>query len=623
MHKTLVLAFLLLCNLVLFGQRDKKNPCAPIKEKLAECKNPTLEKKTTSFPASSIEYPNNIDYHVLDYQVKVALPIVEEKSRVWVKGSINKNFVQIFDESNIPISEVVELEAPYHIEVISIDAKYNIATIKFSNQQKKLSSSTASKTVYPKSLAQLNKEENFSILFYGCFQPFTMEGENSALLDEGRRLNYKMRKTFELIANEKSFEYKPFLSENSNSKNGSLLSNPKLIIGTGDQIYTDADYHSEVNENTISAWAHKCNNPYNLLDKVEYSNHLNRCYSHFYSFDCFRNTYDKIISLNVWDDHEIRDGWGSHGDEYDPQNDQIEYYKLSREAYIKHQYAPGPNDIDKYDQSNNHSLQQKATINGKRIFAFDLRSNRDICKNQVIDENQLADFFDWCDQTPNGKEVIIISSIPLFYEQTKTAISIGKKLAKGELTDDIADAWSSDFNIFQRNQILEKLIQLRERNIKPIIVSGDVHIGGLITVYYKDKDAGLNKNKKLCYQLIYSGLSHHTLGEKRKKRKTGPQKFSELPFLKDPTIIVGTHSIYPYYEFTRPRLNFGALEFLSDKTIASLFIVSDDESSFIEYELELSWNDEDYKNYTSKIRKRKLPTIPNHVINFSKNSKYY
>jgi hypothetical protein len=47
----------------------------------------------------------------------------------------------------------------------------------------------------------------------------------------------------------------------------------------------------------------------------------------------------------MWDDHEIRDGWGSHRDSGSVADTMANYFRIARHAFIANQllrsYAPG------------------------------------------------------------------------------------------------------------------------------------------------------------------------------------------------------------------------------------------------------------------------------------------
>ncbi|WP_417558401.1 alkaline phosphatase D family protein [Mesoflavibacter zeaxanthinifaciens] len=586
----------------IIAQQTDEKKCFETIEKNADCFEHKITNCSTKFP----KYDEAPDYKVRQYQAKIAFPITEESSRIWVKGSDSLNKVGIYDENNILVSKIHVLEKPFYTAIIDVEESYQSVIVKYANENYELINSKDTCKVFPKNLEFFTKKEDvFSMVFYGCFQPFYVNESNrksDIIHDKNKPLNFLMRELFKDISNQKPLTYVPY---KENKTNGILIQNPKILVATGDQVYTDAGYgYKTLLNHPLSAWAHTCNDPYPLLGHDDYSTHLNRCYQHFNSFECFNSVFSKLPSINVWDDHEIRDGWGSHGDEYNSDGTMNAflkpYFELSRDAFLEHQFKLGP---ESRNISNiNTALDQKFMVNGKAVFMFDLRTNRNICEGIVIDNDQMKRFIEWCKMVENDQEVIIISSIPFFYEQNGFAAKMAESLDQGELKDDLRDSWNYSVNKPQRDSIIEELIKLRTRNVKPIIVSGDVHIGGIISTWYKNKVT--NKNERLCYEFIYSGLSHEKLGEARKSTSSHIIKRSEKVRVVDPTFKVGKDSveIYPIYEFTRAKLNFGALQFDKDNlTVASLFTIGDKEKRLIRRRLKLDWKEsfDDYMNRTT------------------------
>lgn len=606
---------------------DKNYECKIENPENGDCKEGEIRNLTTTFPKTS---PAG-DYKVKGYLVKVAYPIVEDSSRVWVKGGDKLNKVQVFAINGKAISDVVTLKAPFHTALISLSAKHEKVNVKFAGSKQVLKNSDKILMAQPTNLKDLTQEDDeFSIMFYGCFQPFKVNQETgkSEVLHEGDTLNYVIRQMFTAVAQERKFNYKPY--EEKQFQKSKLLTNPKLLLGGGDQIYTDAGYAElDFKDHPLSAWAHKCSDPYPLLDTLEYAKHMNRCYLHFNSFDCFEKVQSILPSISTWDDHEIRDGWGSHGDEYDDNgnisSDLKPYYFLSRQAFIDHQYSLGPNVATKQTLVSNQSLAQQTKVNGVDVFVMDLRSNRNNCEKKTISDEQMNSFKEWCKNLEENKEVVIVSSIPFFYVANSVFTALAEDIYEGELRDDIIDSWVSEANKSQRDVIIQELIKLRQRNIRPIILSGDVHIGALITAWYKNPET--DKYEKLCYEMISSGLSHESLGEARSGLSSSLRRRSRKVEKDDPALFVNDIGVYPVFDFTRGRLNFGALKFKKEKsTIASLYVLGDNKEEITERELELSWN-ESYKNYRKRCDKpflwylipwkwseKKLPEVPYKTI---------
>ncbi|MGK7388791.1 MAG: hypothetical protein ACNS60_00505 [Candidatus Cyclobacteriaceae bacterium M2_1C_046] len=569
--------------------------------------------KTGAVQKDSTYFPDpKLDYNPTGYQARLAMPENEKLINIWIKGDINNIKAQIYNHHNNSITEVIELSPPYYTAKVAIDPEESDSiSIKFgTSSDNDLQQSSKERVLSLRKIKAINEIDSvFSFMIYGCFQPFHVgkEGEPMLLHNESNPLNYEMRQLFNDVGMERPIDYYPSGKDSLN--NDIMVENPVVLIGTGDQIYVDPGYEaSDFSEHAMSAWAHDCKDPYALLDVESYKNHIDRSYRNFYAFKCFEEIQATIPSISVWDDHEIRDGWGSHGDEYSEDTGEMSnylkpYFNISKSAYITHQLMLDPKSKELADLiEENESLEQVYEIKGIPLFAFDLRSNRNIYKDQAVNEDQLNSFKEWCKELKNGSEVIIISSIPFFYKP-HFSLKLLARLLQPALRDDINDGWYSKYNEGQRNQIVNEIISLRNRDIKPIILAGDAHLGVMTSIWYNAPD---DQKKRLCYELIYSGLSHESLGEERNGFKISLQKRPEGNEKNDPTFPVGDYQIHYIHEYLQGRLNFGALEFnLTKPTTASLFIVGDEEEYFTKQKMELNWEEtfEEYLDRAESIDK--------------------
>ncbi len=574
-----------------------------------ECEPCVFGKKniSTSYPTSPI-----LDYSPSNVFSRVAFPTEENTSRIWIKGNEKFSKALIYSDQNALISQdTFYLSAPFYAEVVNFNSNSKEVIIKFFNRQNEIQ--TLKTTNFKKSDFATSGND-YSIVFYGCFQPFKVNKENKkpTIISSEDNLNYHMRNYFKNISLNIPIEHVNYLRNDSKPKNffiqgnakSPLISSPKLIIGTGDQIYVDAGYKYEGNKgdtwadiyrnHPISGWGYLCCDPEPLLSPRNYIKHLDKTYIAFNSFSTLDTVFQSLPSINIWDDHEIRDGWGSHGDEYGKIDGLLNkklkpYYDASRKAFIEHQWTVGTSSEFEND------LSQISSVNDFEIFAFDLRTNRNINDTTVLGADQLNKFKDWCHSIKDGKQIIIISSIPFFYGNTIWSEKQALKLTKYELSDDIKDSWG--YNSKERNIILSELLKLRERNVKPIIVSGDVHVGAMSEIWYEpleEENTRTSKGKVLCYELIASGLSHESLGEGQSPLTRILRDKSENQRWNDPTIRLYNDSIqiYPTTRISRPDLNFGAIEMKDDQLYLHLFTTENrnKENSIVQNTLNLNWD---------------------------------
>jgi hypothetical protein len=562
---------------------------------------------STYYPLMS-SYDYKAKQHVF---VKSAFPVHADSSRIWVKGDPKFNSVFITtSDGTVTLTEPITLQPPFFTHVVSVSNNHQKIAAHFSSAM-----DTRIRWANLTTLGKIKHSEDFAILFYGCFQPFKVNKDKTpGLIVSHANNNFKMRALFEKVALSKTFNYysgtrnikrkhRPDFSEETVS--GKLIASPKLIIGTGDQIYVDAGYKFKKGRwsadkfklyrgHPLAAWSYAIKDPMPILSVDGYTAHLNKTYNAVNSFTSLDTVFTSIPLVNVWDDHEIRDGWGSHGDEYPggSLNPKLrDYYLLSRDAFFQHQFIPGPD-----ANSRAETFHQSFDVGDVSVFTFDLRSKRDITIPRVLGDTQMTAFRNWCESVPHGRHAIIVSSIPIFHNNTKLTEKLIEGLKK-ELRDDIADTWSFPKNTDERDVIVNEIIALRNRGVFPIIVSGDIHEGAVTEVWYEPAGPGVfgPASKVLCYELIASGLSHESLGEGHRRTIGRTRLSSKKARPKDPSFIPeGSKTrVYPLTRYSRRDLNFGAIEFTANnKSKMSTFTIRKfrGEERYYQHTLDLEWN---------------------------------
>ena len=206
-----------------------------------------------------------------------------------------------------------------------------------------------------------------------------------------------------------------------------LAGRPKAILTTGDQVYVDAGYDSKIKNggtHPISAWETK-RRPKPLINSTsEYQSFLNKIYRASYSFSQIETAHRRLPLLPAIDDHELRDGWGSQGDEYEDGilNPALApYFNLGKEAFVEHQLLLS--NFSKEEARGrfreSKTMDYSFTVNGKNGYVFDLRSARDINDRKILGEAQWERFETWLDGLQNDQEIILVTSVPLTLRPSK------------------------------------------------------------------------------------------------------------------------------------------------------------------------------------------------------------
>jgi phosphodiesterase/alkaline phosphatase D-like protein len=560
-------------------------------------------KCSSTFPIAA----DTLDYAPNGYYVRVGLGEEPSKGKILIKGSPEwPTYAVIQDEHLVGAGR---LKAPDYIAVLAVNPLP--LTVNF---QDKTKANTREVKAFPVALKETEKRDSsFSVIFYGCTEPFTLDKDGKPLVvDDKRHINFYMRGFFARVAlgdtmhlleterirgmrpigpQVKPIKFQPVRS----SYDGAALHQPKLMIGNGDMIYVDAAYEEKTSSDyphPLRAWSIG-RKPQPCLDTLAFKEHLNKMYLYTGSFASLNRCYEKVPLIAIWDDHDIRDGWGSQGDEYATGNGEMNlvlkpYYMSARRAFIDHYYNLYSYQGDKLNDfvESNKDLHQELVVGGKKVFVFDLRSERNFCGKTVISQQQMDAFMKWTDELKKGEECIIVSSIPMFFSYEGALLHVYRR-AKPEVEDDLRDAWSSPQNQPQRNIIIQRLLELRIKNdIKPYIVSGDVHCGAILEIWYAPcatlKKTHREKRRVLAYEMVATSLSHETVSDNASirsyfQKEAEPAHQDEL--MKKVFEVEGQkYNVLVVNHLSDAKLNFGALDFTSEGTTINLFLLVRDKT---------------------------------------------
>tara|TARA_R100000935_G_scaffold56430_2_gene87938 strand:- start:283 stop:2124 length:1842 start_codon:yes stop_codon:yes gene_type:complete len=581
-----------------------------------------------NFPESN---PEN-GYNYSEVHARVAFPS-EGKNRIWVKGSAKYSEGILRDTTNTIIKNF-KLEAPFYTSVISVNS--DAVSVEFCSSSEGCLNYGV---LYPNTFNSVS-QDNFSILLYGCMEPFNITYDDdgtprSGVFEGEKNSSFRLRSLFKEVALEQKIQFEDSIKEKqkyiyNGNKNTILLKGaPKLIITTGDQVYVDAGYGEKMKKDIIhplSAWETRRRPlPFNKSE-AKYITYLNKLYNASYSFKEVEAAHSKLPTLSTIDDHELRDGWGSQGDEYylGTMNPELSaHYKLGKQAFLEHQLLLSNKPAEKVREllDANRSMEYAFEVNGKKGYVFDLRSARNINANKVLGEKQWKHFEDWLDNLERDQEIILVTSIPLTLRPLKFIEDVAK-LFKPELRDDVRDGWSSKNNIAERDRLISLLVKHRiERDIKPIFISGDVHKSALIEIWV---DTNVKRNSKhdiaetmiLGYEVVASGISHEFI-------KTGVSK-SVFRLLESQNIGDGfvdfeyegnRASLYPMVRKSIVAQNFGAIEFSkNENTKIHTFVFNQSNEQLEQHYLELDFEkrlpDDDYYRIEKRGNKEKTTFVP-------------
>jgi hypothetical protein len=526
----------------------------------------------------------DLDYSPVPCMAHAAFPVFDEAAgvfrgsgRIWLKGSSSHRRARLAGEAE------VALEPPYYTAVV--DAPPGDAVVEF------LSADGGSRSVPVKvpDAASLNVPGDFSALFFGDFQPFEIE-KGKVYVNPGDGTGSPGRKPGKYPALQAIREVLRSVSE---GRTGKFLA-PTFICGHGDQVYVEGAYHSfdEYRHlHPMSAWTVETM-PRPRVSPAALPGFLDACYRGHWSFDTVDHALRRCPSVMIWDDHDIRDGWGSQGDEHIYRES---HFSRFRDAFIAHQFVRGPRAWKEDLAGLERPLWQAFTVKGLPFFVLDLRTNRDITVPRVIGEEQWAVLRSWFAALDprKSKHYVLVSSVPIFYRVGERA-----NLASAftdEIRDDLLDTWTSGPNEAEWKKLVAEIVKAADRGLRGIVVSGDYHLSSLCRV--TAGPPGAAPDRVVAYEMIASGFAAEEYGGwKQKMARKG--WFIETPFE------VAGQSLLCEFGLTESDPNFGGLEVLRGEVFASVFQATRD--GCFQYRVPLEWEGEP-RDLSALVEESRMP----------------
>ena len=284
--------------------------------------------------------------------------------------------------------------------------------------------------------------------------------------------------------------------------------NPAMIWGLGDTAYSDGcgdtNYVDSVYD--TPGWQF---NPENI-NALRHSYRM--MYRHHWSFEKMQWVQRNYPHLAVWDDHEIRDGWGSEASDF--QDGNAEIYKVAHQIAHEYIYSFGP--IVRKNSDSGESDAHQLYIDGPNaVFIFDGRTSRQWASSagRVISEEQMEEFRQFLQLLITRREVkffLMGCAVP-WVNLLDWVEWLGAKAPKAVtdkvhgIRDDVRDSWNAPDNQGQLAELLRHLRHFHKQrpDMEIINISGDIHIANAFSV----QPPGFGKP---IYQLTTSALSNRT-----------------------------------------------------------------------------------------------------------------
>lgn len=299
-----------------------------------------------------------------------------------------------------------------------------------------------------------------------------------------------------------------------------------VMIGGGDQLYCDG----LLEEKEMKEWLalsvesrEKTVCQPHWIQAIE--NYYFKRYCTWFSQGAYGQALAAIPTVNMWDDHDTIDGYGSYPESTQKSHTMSIIGAVSRRFYLLFQHHSTPTLVPQHGFFSAGVGENILTSLGPStsLLVLDARSERTkmmVCSEQTYD---LA-FAKMYNEIPHGTGHLLVQlGVPIAYPRLVFAESlmgsVGNVLgniagAKGvvnklngepELLDDLNDHWTAKTHKAERNKFLTRLQNFaNDRKIRVTFISGDVHCAGMGR--FTSKISPPEKDPQLMYQVISSAI---------------------------------------------------------------------------------------------------------------------
>jgi phosphodiesterase/alkaline phosphatase D-like protein len=288
-----------------------------------------------------------------------------------------------------------------------------------------------------------------------------------------------------------------------------------LALLGGDQVYGDVireewlrEWEPDFDPNTASEYdAARFHE--SLLELPE---RYRKIYCSFWRRPEIRTFMGHMPCLMTWDDHEIYDGWGSHGNESLPA--QQAFFRAAAQTFDAFQFSLAP----KRPLSNAAIGQREGhrafslMVGDVAIVVLDLRSKRNIRSREVsavLGDQQWRWLIHELDELKarKPKQVVLVSSIPIVHMGATVEHLLP---SAAEMHDDVLDHWSSRPNRNDQAKLVGRLFDLRKcTGANVLILAGDVHVGTVGDIRCTDpRFLREGEREAVIYQGVSSSIAY-------------------------------------------------------------------------------------------------------------------
>lgn len=265
-------------------------------------------------------------------------------------------------------------------------------------------------------------------------------------------------------------------------------SGARFSLGMGDQVYVDGADHID-----IWRWLKKIKK-YQPSDEDMVSWYRD-IYRGYWGMPQVRRVLRDFPTYMIWDDHEIKDGWGSYTqkelsnelDRFFEWEDPKVNLALARRMFEAAKLVYG-----EYEHSHNPKTPAGQFDYDFRcgpcaFYVLDGRGQRDYegkSGERVLGKAQFGRFSAWLGGLKKADVAFVVSPVPVVH--ASSFIINAADIALLGLADDLRDEWEHESNWVERNRLLEAVFAWSETTGKRVVfLSGDVHVSAAFKLSHR------------------------------------------------------------------------------------------------------------------------------------------
>lgn len=308
-----------------------------------------------------------------------------------------------------------------------------------------------------------------------------------------------------------------------------------LILHLGDQIYGDSAFGKAMSILNGKSKGNK-------RQETQILELYRSLYRMTWNYPPTQGVLASTSNLMIWDDHEIRDGWGSQKCDYDKSSPEFYVGTLARKVFREYQRQLWDDiDVDEVPGSGyEHHFHTWGSIG---VMFVDQRGGRSFERDAEKPYLGTKQWNDISNALSTGglfsdvRALLVVTSVPLVYLSS----GITTKGSMIDMVEDLKDHWAY---LPHRKEQIEMIRLLRrwkeasdDRNV--LVIGGDVHVGGHTSIEHYDKE--------IFKQFITSPVTN---------KPPNWYQFYGIRLLMEAKETLGSSYSFEHYDFIRRR-NFG------------------------------------------------------------------